>query len=144
MFKFRLQPVLDYRENIEEAHRVKYAEIMRSVDAQREELNAVRQEKQALVSRLENSGNVMQAADVSTCLSYISSLIDKEARHIESVHTLEQKLEDARADLVEATKQCKVLETVKEKKLKEYRVCLSGRERKEMDGVGIAKSFVRV
>jgi flagellar export protein FliJ len=143
MFKFRLQPVLDYQENIEEARRINYAEIMRSLDAQWEELNAVRQEKQALISRLDNSGNVMQAADVSACLSYMSSLMDKEACHMESVRTLEQKLGDARADLVEATKQCKVLETVKEKKLKEYRVRSSGRERKEMDGVGIAKSFVR-
>ncbi|TFG92617.1 MAG: flagellar export protein FliJ [Syntrophobacterales bacterium] len=144
MFKFRLQPVLDYRENIEEDRRVKFAEIKRALDAKWEELNAVRKEKQALVSRLENSEDRMQAADVSVYLSYICSLKDTEARHVESVRTLERKLGDARADLVEATKQCKVLEMVKEKRLKEYRIFLSGRERKEMDEVGIAKSSVRV
>jgi len=144
MFKFRLQPVLDYRENIEENRRIKLAEIKRSLDAQWEELNAARKEKHALVSRLANSGNVMQAADVSACLSYMRSLKDKEVRHVESFRTLEQKLGDARADLVEATKQCKVLERVKEKRWKEYRMCSSGRERKEMDEVGIAKSSVRV
>ncbi|MDD5722887.1 MAG: flagellar export protein FliJ [Syntrophales bacterium] len=144
MFKFRLQPVLDYRENIEEDRRVKLSEIKRSLDAQWEKVNVVRKKRQELVSRLENSANIMQASDVSTCLSYISSLADKEACNMQSVRALEQKLMDARADLVEATKQCKVLEAVKEKRLKEYRMHVSGRDRKEMDEVGMAKSSVRV
>ena len=51
-----------------------------------------------------------------------------------------KKLEEKRTELIDVSKKREILEIIKEKKLKAYRLYLDGRERKELDEFGVLRS----
>jgi len=143
MFNFRLQPVLEYRKQVEERLMLEFADTKRRLDCEKETLEKRRREKADLIFRLEKMGeSKLSAASVSSHLFYISRMKDVENHREELICQIEKELGEKRTELVNASKKKKILEILKEKKLKEYRVSLISREQKELDEAGILRSVV--
>lgn len=141
MFQFRLQPVLDYRKALEDKLMLEFADVKRRLDGERETLERMRCEVTDLVSQLKARGERrLSAPDVSFYLSYINYLRGEEKRQAEIVSRVGEELEEKRTELVEAAGKRKILEVIKEKQLKDYRITLTRREQKEMDEASILRS----
>jgi len=141
MFHFKLQPVLDYRKQIEEQFLSEFADAKRRLKYEKERLDLLESKKKDLITQLESmgEGNVT-VADISLCRSYLKRIRDDESCQREVVLQLDGDLEDKRIKLVDAIKKRKVLEIIKEKKTEEYRTNLIHNERKELDEFGITRS----
>ena len=137
MFNFRLQPVLDYRKQVEETSLSELAGIKKRLDGEISLLKELQKKRQSLISRLKEIGkNKFHPEDVSVYLSYISHVKDQERYQEKVIAEVERELEAKRLELIEAMKQRKMLEIIREDRLKEYRSHINEKERKELDELG--------
>lgn len=140
MFNFRLQPVLKHRKQLEERIMLEFADKKRNLACEKETLKKLRRGTADLIFRLKKMGeSKLSAADASIYLSYISHMKDEENYREKIICQIEKELEEKRTKLVNASRKRRILEIIKEKKLKEYRSSLIIREQKEMDESGILK-----
>jgi flagellar FliJ protein len=141
MFQFKLQPVLDYRKQIEEQLLSEFADAKRRLTCEQERLELLENKKKDLITQLESMGEGdVTVADISLCRSYLERIRDDENNQREVVLQLDGELEDKRSKLVDAIKKRKLLEIIKEKKTEEYRTNLIYNERKELDEFGVSRS----
>ncbi|MBN2516032.1 MAG: flagellar export protein FliJ [Deltaproteobacteria bacterium] len=141
MFHFKLQPVLDYRKQIEEQLLSEFADAKRRLNYEKERLELLENKKKALIAQLESmSEGDITIADISLCRSYLERIRDDEKCQHEVVLKLDRELEDKRIKLLDAIKKRKILEVIKEKKTEEYRTNLILNERKELDEFGVSRS----
>ncbi|RZB34909.1 MAG: flagellar FliJ protein [Desulfobacteraceae bacterium Eth-SRB1] len=144
MFNFRLQPVLKYRKQLEERIMLEFADKKRNLACEKETLEKLRKGTADLISRLEKMGeSKLSAADASIYLSYISHMKDEENYREKIICQIGKELEEKRTKLVNASRKRRILEIVKEKKLKEYRSSLTKGEQKELDEAGIFRTGFR-
>ena len=144
MFNFKLQTVLDYRKQLEEKQMLEFAVTEKRLNCEKETLRKLRRKKGDLISRLEKMGEgKLSAADASTYLSYISRIKDEENQREDVICQIGKELKEKRAELVDASKKKRILEILKEKSLKEYKVSWINRERKELDEAGIFRAGAR-
>jgi flagellar FliJ protein len=137
MFNFRLQPVLDYRKQVEDKLLSEFAGIKKRLDIEKRRLEELRSKKKGLISRLEEMGEgQLRPADVSVYVSYINHTIEQEKNQEEVAVNLERELKAKRLNLIDAMKQRKMLEIIREKKLKEHRLCINEKETKVLDELG--------
>lgn len=140
MFDFRLQPVLKYKKLIEEKIMSEFADIKRLLDCEKEILKKLERGRMNLVLRFKKMGESrLSAGDVSVYLSYIKYIKDEENHREEIICKVEKELEEKRTELVGASRKRRILEIIREKMLKEYRLSLISREQKEMDEAGILR-----
>lgn len=138
MFKFRLQSVLDYRKQAEENLRYQFADVKRRLNYEREMLERFKIKRFDLIGRLkEMRKGKFHPVDISLYFSRIDHMKNQEGKQQETVFNINGELEEKRSDLTDAVKKRKMLEIIKEKKLQEYRMCMAGKERKELDELGI-------
>ena len=141
MFHFRLQSVLDYRKMLEDKVMLEYAVVKKRLDDEKETLARLQNEVKDLVSQLRERGNrKLSATEVSFYLSYISHMRSEGGRQEEVVCRVGEELKEKRLRLVEAAGKRKIIEIIREKKLKEYKVALNDREQKELDETAILRS----
>ncbi len=138
MFKFELQSVLDYRLSLEEKSQIAYSEQLRCVENERRVLERLREKKAALMNRfLQDQNDQMNASEIAMFISYIRHMITKEQEQVSVIAREESVLEEKRGDLLEAVKNRKALENLKDRKLQQYRANILEKERKELDEFGI-------
>jgi flagellar FliJ protein len=140
MFDFRLQPVLNYKKQTEEKLMLEFAQTKAHLSREKETLKKLKTDRSDMISHLENMGALpMPASDVSAYFSYINYMGDEENRRQEVVCKVEKDLEEKRVKLIGASRNRRILEIIKEKKLKEYEQSLLVREQKELDEAGILR-----
>lgn len=141
MFKFELQHVLDYRMNIEERCQVVYSEQLRCVENEKRNLEALRAKKSELMDQLLQNQKTekMNAGDISMYISYISRMIVREEEQLAAVEKEEAVLVEKRGLLLEAVRNRKAMENLKEKKFQEHKAKAFEKERKELDEFGIVR-----
>jgi len=123
---------------------LEFADTKRCLECEKETLKKLRRERADLVSQLEKMGeSKLSAADASIYLSYISRMKDDENHREEIISRTKKELKEKRTELVDASKKKRILEILKEKGLKEYRVSLISREQKELDEAGIFRAGFR-
>jgi len=121
-----------------------FADTKRRLDCEKETFKKLRRERAGLISRLEKMGeSKLSAACASIYLSYISCMKDEENHREDIICQIGKELKEKRAELVDASKKKRILEILKEKRLKEYRLSLISREQKELDEAGILRSGAR-
>jgi flagellar FliJ protein len=140
MFKFDLQHVLDYRVSLEEKCQVSYSDQLRCVENERRVLDAIKARKEIMMEQFLNVQNTeMNAADIGMYISYMKQMIAKEEEQTAILSGAEAVLEEKRVLLLEAVKNRKAMENLKEKKLQQFRSGTLEKERKELDEFGIVK-----
>jgi flagellar protein FliJ len=140
MFTYNLQSVLEYRQRIEEKILAEFSESERNLRKEKELLNGIREQQQALVEELKAlKDRACDSRDVAQFLTYTEELQKRENRQIEVVREATVAFEEKRKELLEAVKKRKMMETHKEHQFQEYKADLILAERRDTDALSIQR-----
>jgi flagellar FliJ protein len=138
MFKFAMQPLLEFRKSIEEKMLLAFAGKARQLEIEKEKLERLRWKRSLLVQRFaEMQREDMNAGDIASLFSYLEHVRMDEQRQEDSVRKTADELDEKRKELLEAVKKRKVIEVLKEKQMKEYMQMLTRKELRRLDEFGI-------
>ena len=145
MFKFKLQSVLDYRLNIEEKILNEFSELKRKLDEQKALLEALVSERESRVADLRNMRSAtMKADDIASILAYVEHLHEREKQQEEVIRQTGEAVEEKRKYLVEAVKNRKVMENLKDRHEQDYIKDFNETEQKNSDEMSVLKFGRRV
>lgn len=120
-FNFKFQSILDLKTRLEDQKKSKYGEANEELKRQKDKLNVLFEERNYQFELMRNKGKKgLTPKELITYNNYIERL--KRSIEIQNVvvENARKAAEKARLELVEAAKQRKMFETLKEKKLEEY------------------------
>lgn len=139
-FKFALDNIIKYRQSIEDQEKELLVRAVQKVQMEESVVRKLDSEKHLHLSSFEN-----QVSNIATMRQQESYLISLDERIMRQQQKLEQakKVSDSiRARVVTATSNRKILESLKDKHLMEYRQELARAEQNMLDEVGIA-AYIR-
>jgi flagellar FliJ protein len=140
MFKFKLQSILEYRLNIEEKIQGEFSGAQRYLAAQKAVLKALVAEREKLMNDLRNMQQVaIRADDIVTLVAYVEAIRHKETDQHNVIHQAKEQVEAKRKELVEAVKNRKVMENLRDKNEEEYKKNFSDLEQKNSDEMSVLK-----
>jgi flagellar FliJ protein len=132
-FKFSLEPVLDQRERIEDEKQQIFAARQRELLEAEQELARLNGDFRRFSTRLRDDHASLATEELRwhyAHLEYLDRCITMQHAVISQRRTA---VERARIDLVEASKERKVMEKLKDKRLQEHRAREASFEQKELD-----------
>lgn len=120
-FVFKLQSFLNIKEKIEEQKRTEYGKAVSNLENEKLALQKIFENKNKTITSMQESINLnVNSITLKNFNDYLIFL-DKEAiRQKKVIEEEKVKVEQARLELVEAIKQKKTIETLKEKHKEEY------------------------
>jgi len=121
-FRFSLETVLDYKNQILDALQAEHGAILAQVRAQEkviEELEREYRETDSDFTRRKLEG--INVLDAMSCEQYLRSLERKLQEEYRKLERLRRREEEKRAQVVEARKETATIEKLKEHKLEDYR-----------------------
>ncbi|MFH1982237.1 MAG: flagellar export protein FliJ [Pseudomonadota bacterium] len=131
MFHFPLQSLLNHRKYLEEALQIEMADLQQRLEAERQRADVL---CRALVDnrqRLDGmQRNGARACDLQMAVRYLARLAEQITLQEKTLQRAVHRIERKRADLIEAVKQRKVIEKLKEKSEQAYQ---EENRRKEMN-----------
>jgi flagellar protein FliJ len=140
MFKFKLQSVLEYRLNIEEKILNEFSDLKRILEEKKAVLRALIDERHRLMDELRNmQRRVMRADDLAALVSYVENLRLKEKEQNNIIDQASEKVEAKRKELMEAVKNKKVMENLRDKHAEEYHKNMNELEQKNSDEMSVLK-----
>ncbi len=140
MFRFKMQSVLDYRSNIEEKVLGEYSDLKRRHADEKEILKQLVGRRREAVTELRATENkVMSALEIAERISYIESIRVQEEQQKTVIREVKALVEHKRRELMEAVKNKKVMEKLKERHAEEYRKEMSELEQKNSDEMSVLK-----
>lgn len=140
MFKFKLQSVLEYRRNVEERVQGEFSEFKRYLEEQKAILSALVKERKAFMEDLRSmQRGSIRADDIAALVAYVEVIREKETAQMEVIRKAQDDLEKKRLELIDAVKNRKVMESLREKHEEEYRKHLRETEQKHSDEMAVLK-----
>ncbi len=119
-FVFTLQPVLDQRQRVEDEKQQIVAQRQRSLDEAEGELKRLNTEFRQSSERLRNAHRDLNAEDLRLHYAHLSFLDRTIVAQIQIVAERRVALDRARADLLAASKERKVVEKLKDRRHEAY------------------------
>ena len=120
-FQFRLQSVLNLREKLEDQKEIEYAQALKALEEERAKERALRSKKNDKIEALRLL--VMETPDPREVFlhnEFIEALKEKIAAQIKVVRAAAEFAENKRLELVEAMRDRKTIERLRENALEEY------------------------
>lgn len=140
MFKFKLQSILEYRLNVEEKIQGEFSDVKRYLEEQKAVLNTLISEREELMDELRiMQRGTMRSDDIATLVAYVEAVREKEKVQMDVIGKAAENVEAKRMELVEAVKNRKVMENLKEKHTEEYRKNINEIEQKNSDEMAVLK-----
>jgi flagellar FliJ protein len=140
MFVFRLQSVLDYRENIQEKVLNEFSEKKRELETEESRLKYLINERINLIGELRKmKDKLLHVDDIAHRVSYVEQVREKEHNQKQVIAKVMEQLESKRAELLEAVKKKKVMERLKETHAEEYESNINALEQKNSDEMSVLK-----
>lgn len=140
MFKFEFQSILDQRQAIEEKRQAELAEAINILNGEKEVLSRLKREKEEMVNEYYGlSGKAVPGIMPRLIIEAIRQKREEELKQEEVCRRWEKEVELRRQALVEASRQKKMMEKLKERKLTEYLEAAKQREIKELDEAAILR-----
>lgn len=137
---FKLQQVLNFRKEVEKVRSLELAEVKRALDSATQILEQEEQRAEMVAEELVH--RQISGIDASELLMYSNFFHRKKKeirQHREVVDSLDMKVAESRDILLEATRDKKVLESFKEKKVAADMKELSIKERDFIDEISVQK-----
>lgn len=137
-YQFRLQPLLRLRKQQEEQKK-------RAVGALMTQIHDLQRQALELADAIKTEGDILKQQYqegkvdlhwVSHYRRYVTSVQRAIAEKIQAATSIQGKLHQARTELVEAARQSKILEKLKEKQQKQYDREWQKKENRELDEIG--------
>jgi len=135
-FNFKFQSILDLKIRLEDQKKSKYGEANEELKRQKDKLNVLLEEREYQYNLMREKGkNGVTPKELIIYNNYMERL--KKSIEIQNVVVEKAKkaVEQARLELVEAAKQRKMFETLKEKKLEEYWEDYYKKEQAQLDEI---------
>jgi flagellar FliJ protein len=141
MFRFRLEPVLKYRQFLEDQKLAEFAEKQRLLENEKAALRELKTMRRRYFEALreESRKEDVDVSMMSFFQSYIFFLDRRVTEQLAVVARAQKAADQAMLELVEARKQKEVLVKVKEKKFKEYRYEEERQDQLQLDDVASIK-----
>ncbi|MCI8804308.1 MAG: flagellar export protein FliJ [Clostridiales bacterium] len=120
-FKFRMESFLGVKEKIEEQKKLDYGKALKKLDEEQKLLELFINKKMSIILAMRNSINSgIKSAELRRYNEYISYIKNKIEEQEIVVKNAEDFAEDKRVELVEAMKERKMLDVLKENDKAEY------------------------
>lgn len=132
-FKFPLQPVLEQRERIEEEKQIAFAARQRELRAAQADLDRLDGQFRANSDRLRRDHKQLCTDDLRAHYAHLEYLDRAITMQHGVVSQCRFAAERARVDLLEAGKERKVIEKLKERRMEEHRQLVAAQEQKDLD-----------
>jgi flagellar FliJ protein len=132
-FKFRLQSVLEYKETVERSKQEECGKIKKELDEEEAKLKALINHKEKLNSE---RNNILEKTTINNLQAYnnfMSTVANKLKNQEKNVDNKKEELNKARAKLIEAVREVKAIEKLKDKKYQEYNYTVKKDEEKQID-----------
>ncbi len=140
MFKFKLQSVLEYRINLEEKIQGEFSQAKRDLEEHRAALKALIAQREKLINDLRNLKQMaIPADDIASMISSVDYVRNQEKTQEEIIQKAREALEQKRSELMEAVKNRKVIEKLRDKHAEEYRIEQGELEQKNSDEMSVLK-----
>ncbi|HET9095467.1 MAG TPA: flagellar export protein FliJ [Candidatus Baltobacteraceae bacterium] len=132
-FKFTLEPVLDHRERIEDEKQQVLAERSRELKAAEDELARLNGEFKRYSTALREDHAKLTSEELRWHYAHLEYLDRCMTMQHGIIFQRRAAVERARADLVTASKDRKVIEKLKDRRLEEHQAFEAAQEQKELD-----------
>ncbi len=143
VFTFKLEPVLNYRKNVEEKKVAEFLDKRQKLDREKEVLVAIQEEKTFILEQFKKiQKSRFSSTDVFLYLSYVKILNEKEAAQSRIVEQVSKELENMRQELLASIKDRKIMDNLKERQFLEFKEDDELRERRAANEMAI-QGFVR-
>ncbi|MCC5912027.1 MAG: flagellar export protein FliJ [Clostridiaceae bacterium] len=145
-FTYRFNNVLSLKEKLEENKKYEFATSKKKYDEENEKLNILFQKKEAMMDRwrgITESNHVVTIKELqnsSMNIKMVDDLVEKQKRAKEYQ---EENLNECRQRLVEAKKQTKIFEKLKEKDYEKFKDIISKSEASIIDQLVSYKNTVK-
>jgi len=137
---FELHQVLNYRTDLERLRKQEFAAARQDLDQASDKLEQQRNEAATLARDFaERNGQLNSVVELQLYADFFTRKREEIKEQQERVTALDRILEDRRDDLVQATKDKKVLEALKEKKMQAFRQEMQRKERDFLDETAVQK-----
>jgi flagellar protein FliJ len=140
MFVFKLQAVLDTKRIIEEQKLTEFSEKKNQLKQELLILDDIQRERILLVDQLRDTQHLIRhLRDIEMQISYIDVCTEKEKKQEKVIAGVTNEVEKRRLVLLEAMKERKVLENLKDRDIHEYRASEVMQERITTDETAILR-----
>jgi len=137
---FDLHQVLNYRSDLERLRKQEFATARQDLDRASEKLAQERDQAASLAKDFaERNGQLNSVVELQLYADFFARKRDEIKEQQERVTALDRVLENRREELVQATQDKKVLESLKEKKDLEFRQEQQRKERDFLDEMAVQK-----
>ncbi len=137
---FELHQVLNYRTDLERLRKQEFAAARQDLDQASDKLEQQRNEAATLARDFaERNGQLNSVVELQLYADFFTRKREEIKQQQERVTALDRILEDRRDDLVQATKDKKVLEALKVKKMQAFRQEMQRKERDFLDETAVQK-----
>ncbi len=133
-YSFNMEKVLEYRSNVEKTKVEDYAKINILLSSEKDHLDNLETEYNSNTQKKTSS-----VIEMKMNLLYRDKLKNQLSSQQKKIDEISTRLEDARGDLIEARKDRKIMEKLKEKNKEKYDADMASREQKELDDISIMK-----
>ncbi len=143
MFRFRLQRLLDYRRQELDAARLVLAQCQRIADDWRTRLEVLREERRVGSQRYLQTNQVLTPAELQLRVGVTRNLeAHEEALGLKLAHA-DHEVELARENVVEAHREVRGLEKLRERRKEQHGQEMRTQEAKEMDDIRVRHGEMR-
>lgn len=140
MFKFRLQPLLEYRKLLEENAQQEFALKLRELENEKKALAAIAGERSVIARRfmeLSGGGVEMKADDLATLTSRLEILRIRQRLQEKVVIEKDEAKELSRLSMLDAMRNKRIMELLRDRHFGNYKLELKRRETRSLDEFGI-------
>jgi len=133
-YKFKMEKILDYKNSVEKSRTEDYLKASHHLAKEKDEL-----EQLTLAYDKQNQEKKGDLSQMKMQFLYKEKLKTALFHQEKKVEVLSTRVEDARGHLIEARKDRKIMENLKEKDRERYRMEILASEQKELDDLSIMK-----
>lgn len=140
MFRFRLESVLNYRRTIEENLLKELSELRRQLSHEEDRLKMMIFEKDGHINdlgSLQKGGVTLQIEDIKLYFSYLNGLELKIKNQGDIIKKCQERVDKKLAEVVDAMKNRKILEVIKERGYREYTREINLKEQRLLDEIAV-------
>lgn len=134
-FNFRFDRVLDYKKAIEGDKKNYYGTLKQKLNEEEDKLQCFYQYKDVLKKEKDDESNSTSIGNLKLYNNYMNTVETLIVQQKEIVNTTEDKVELAKDELIEATKEKKMYEKLKENSYEQYTYNLKKSEEKLVDNI---------
>jgi len=139
-FIFRLETLRLHRRNLEERERTRFSMVRGELLAEQANLQKLQTKHQETRSDLaSNKAGDCNAGEIDLCCRFLNRLDREIANSTRRLAQLELQVEKQKQSMIEASRDRKMIENLREKREKEFEVALERGERKAVDEMVVTR-----